>query len=182
MKKSLLQQINELNHQIDAYKDKRKVLIQSYELTLLNRVELEIVELIKANSFDIIEHQLTDWITAKRGVNCLRVWFPKSSSTTLGHCIVNVVYNDRKYTVALLINHLFANPEYNYLTFDYDQQMEKKRNELIQELTKLKQINVNDINGAYVACCKERSHDNNYKLEPLANCLQHIINFDKEVE
>ena len=179
-KNNLSQEIQELSNKIDAYKSKRKVLIQSYELTLLHRVELEIIALLKASSFDIIEHQLTDWITAKRGSSCLRVWFPKHADSFLGHFNVNIVYNDKKYTVCLLINHQFANFEYNYLTFDYNKQREKKRDEMAQELTQLKQLNVTDIDGSYVVSCAELSDDDCYELEPLSVCLKQIISLDED--
>ncbi len=171
----MLRRIEQLTKQIEGFKEQRKLLIKMYEQTLLSRVESDIINELRENCFDIVEHQSGLLIHAKRGINDFRVRFPMRQSFVLGHLKLNVTYNDIQIAVAALINHQFASVEYNYLTLDMNEIFRRRVQELTFELNTLKELSSKDIDGSYSICAYDESRQDSGELRSLRDCFKEMV-------
>ena len=168
--------IEKLNEQIEQFKNERKLLIKLYEQELMSRLEMDIISVLEESSFDVVEHQLGHFIHAKRGINELRVWLPQQKEIELGHVTLKVTYNTIQFSAAALINHKFANVEYNYLTADYNAKLKRKTEELSDELEELNNIGLKDIDGSYVLCTYNEGKASSGELKTLRQCFSELVN------
>ena len=182
MHASMRHRIDQLLAKIKPYQDTRKSLIKREEETLLRRVEVDVVELLQHNGFYIIEHQLGDWVIAKRGLDSLRIWFPKQKDNFLGIYSINLVYNDVASKISVLVKHKYADIEYNYLSLNYTEKLQREIDELQQQLDDLKQLSNDDIGHSYLMCRHDVGIDNNDELKSSADCLRDLLNKNEDDE
>ncbi len=176
----MYEHIEKLNKQIEKFKNERKLLIKLYEQELLPRIEVDIIAMLEGCSFDVVEHQLGRLIHAKRGINELRVWLPQKREIELGRVKLKITYNKSELNAAALINHKFANVEYNYLTVDYNEKLKRRVQDLSDELVELKNLGLKDIDGSYVVCAYDEDAACSGDLKTLKECFSALVNNNQD--
>ena len=173
-------EVDQLLAQVSKFGDVRRHKIKKFEENLIKHVENEVIGLVASHGFTVTEHQLSNWIVAVRGQDKLRVWFPQQASeSNSGAYTINFVLNDTKYAVGVLIKHRYANLEYNYLTVDYQQELQDKINKLHEQLKELRRIDTSDIDGSYMACRYVSGTGDSLQFQTLESCLTDLINKQK---
>ena len=77
----------------------------------------------------------------------------------------------------VLVNHKFANIEYNYLCIDYQEMLRRQIEQLTLELSEIETLNANDIDGSYVACQPPEAEEDAVILRPFSAHFEDVLNF-----
>ena len=164
-----------------GYRKKRKEKIKEVESVMLQAVEQELLAALARHNFMLVDYQYNEWIVAKRGSDQFRAWLPTGCDATLnfGVLTIKMVIQGQLFDFSVLVNHEFANVEYNYLGHHYDNEMLIKIERIRDNIRQLKELNERDIDGTYVVQLAERCEGSlivlNEKLLNLEDCLEELF-------
>ena len=170
------EEVDKLNNEISRYRRNRRAVIKTFEVDLVTNIEDQVVSILEKRGFTIIDHQFNRWVSATKSGEILRVWFSIARQPSNGHYTIKCSYKDVTSTISIMVHHKFSNSEHNYLSCDYIKILEKKVQELTQELNELKELKFNDIDGTYVAYVNSEK-----EIKPLSSfsdCFESFLNLD----